>query len=60
MNFCKENIEEENSESNSLNKIRDIKICKKLKIIHHSFLNIVKANKISKLNEEDIIVKLTK
>ena len=66
LNFCKEDIDEENNNnnnnnndkeaSNSLNKIRDIKICKKIKKIHLSFLNLVKANKISKLNEEDLQV----
>ena len=55
LNFCKEDIEE-NSESNSLNAIRDIKICKKLKKIHSSFLNLIKEKKISKLSEEDIQV----
>ena len=42
LNFCKENTDGEETELNSLNKIRDIKICKKLKKIHSSFLNLVK------------------
>jgi len=55
LNYCKENIEEE-SDINSVNKIRDVKICKKLKKIHACISNILKENKIGKIDEEDIKV----
>lgn len=57
LNFCKENNEEQNNNDNSLNKIRDIKISKKLKKIHLGFLNMIKEDKINRVSEEDIQVR---
>lgn len=56
LNYCKEDLNGEESEVNAVNKIRDVKICKKLKKIHAFLLNILKANKVGKLDEEDLKV----
>lgn len=57
LNYCKEDVAEE-SEINSVNKMRDVKICKKLKKIHGFLLNLLKANKVGKIDEEDLKVNI--
>lgn len=56
LNYCKEDINAQESDINAVNKVRDVKICKKLKKIHAFLLNILKANKVGKLDEEDLKV----
>jgi len=56
LNYCNEYLVTEESEANAVNKIRDVKICKKLKKIHAFLENIIKANKVVKLDEEDLKV----
>lgn len=59
LNYCKEDLVAEESEVNAVNKIRDVKICKKLKKIHAFLLSILKANKVGSLDEEDLKVILS-
>lgn len=56
LNYCKEDSGDD-KESNTFNKMRDTKICKKLKTINLSFVNLIKEKKITKINLEDLKVK---
>jgi hypothetical protein len=55
LNYCKEDLVED-QEINTFNKMRDTKICKKLKRINLSFINLIKEKKITKINLEDLKV----
>lgn len=55
LNYCKEEADQD-SEAASINKMRDVKICKKLKKVHSILHNTLKQNKIERINEEDIKV----
>ena len=57
LNYCREGIEENETDVNAVTKMRDVKICKKLKKIHALIGGILKSNKIERLSEEDLKVK---